>query len=224
MTRSSSRNLGRKWKRDDIVEAEVLTVEGKVDYGNIKVNGKPTNAESFWQVDGTWSIGEYGAEVISLFHPSSRTQFTKRGADRIEDRETLVYDYEVKEEYSHWQIDADGHAAVPGHHGKVWIDLETGRALRVEGQTTYLPYDFPLSSIASVLQYGEVEIDGRRYMLPSLAQKTTCQRGSAFCRRLDIEFLDYRKFSSESTLVTTDSDIEFGGEVPEKPEPALRRE
>ena len=70
---------------------------------------------------------------------------------------------------------------------------------------------------AWVLEYAEVEIDGRSYLLPARAQNASCQRGSAYCTRLDIEFLDYRKFSSESTLFTTDSEIEFGQEVPDQP-------
>ena len=85
----------------------------------------------------------------------------------------------------------------------------------METEATYLPHDFPLASIASVLQYGEVEIVGQSYLLPARAGSTSCQRASLFCSRLEIEFLEYRRFSSESTLFTTDSEIEFGGEAPE---------
>jgi hypothetical protein len=219
MTRSSSHNLGKKWKQDDVIEAEVLTVGDKVQYRDFKVDGQPRDATDFSQLGGSWSVGDYDAVVLNLFNPASRTQFTKQGPDKLGDRETLVYDYKVEQEYSHWRVTVDGRTAVPAYHGKVWIDPETGRALRLETETTYLPSDFPLASAAGVLHYDNVEIDGQSYLLTSRAENKSCQRGSAFCTRLDIEFLDYRKFSAESTLFTTDSDIEFGKQVPDQPEP-----
>lgn len=218
MTRWTSRNLGKKWKQDDVIEAEILTIGDKVEYRDIKVNGVATGAADFSQIGGAWSTGEYGAVVLNIFNPRSRTQFTKQGPAKLGDREALVYEYKIEEKYSHWRINADRRTAIPAHHGKVWIDPESGRALRVETESTYLPHDFPLASDSAVLEYDDVEIDGQSYLLPASAQNTACQRGSAVCARLDIEFLDYRKFSSESTLFTTDSDIEFGGEAPESPE------
>lgn len=215
MTRSSSRDLGKKWKRDDVVEAEILTIGDKVEYRDTKVDGKPTGAADISQIGGVWSVGEYGAVVINIFNPRSRTQFAKQGPGQVGDREVLIYNYKIEEEHSHWKISANGRSVMPAHHGKVWIDAETGRALRVETEATYLPHDFPLASGLAVLEYGEVEIDGRSYLLPSRAENTFCERGSVVCSRLDIHFLDYRRFTSESTLFTTDSDIEFGDEVPE---------
>lgn len=215
MTRSSSRNLGKKWKQDDVVEAEILTIGDKVEYRDIKVDGKPTGAADMSQIGGAWSVGEYGAAVINIFNPRSRTQFAKQGPGQVGDREALIYSYKIEEEHSQWKMRVDGRSAMPAHHGKVWIDAETGRALRVETEATYLPHDFPLASGLAVLEYREVEIDGRSYLLPSRAENTFCQRGSVVCSRLDIHFLDYRRFTSESTLFTADSDIEFGDEVPE---------
>jgi len=215
MTRWSTGNLGKKWKQDDVIEAEILTIGDKVEYRDIKVDGVATGAADMSQIGGAWSIGEYGAVVINIFNPRSRTQFTKQGPAQLGDREALVFDYKIEQEYSHWKLNVDGRSTIPAHHGRVWIDAETGRALRVETESTYLPHDFPLASATSVLEYNDVEIDGQSYLLPARAENKACQRGSASCSRLDIEFLDYRKFSSESTLFTTDSDIEFGGEAPE---------
>jgi hypothetical protein len=167
------------------------------------------------QVGGAWSVGEYGAVVINIFNPRSRTQFAKQGPGDVRGREATIYSYKIEEEYSRWKLNSGGRSAIPAHHGKVWVDTETGRALRVETEATYLPHDFPLASGMAVLEYGEVVIDGQGFLLPFRAGNTFCQRGSASCSKLDMEFLDYRRFTSESTLFTTDSDIEFGDEVPE---------
>lgn len=215
ITRSSSRDLGKKWTQDDVVEAEILTIGDKVEYRDIQVDGKPTGAADMSQIGGAWSVGEYGAVVINLFNPRSRTQFTKDGPGQVGGREAHIYNYKIDEEYSQWKLNVDGRSAMPAHHGKVWIDAETGRALRVETEATYLPHDFPLSNGLAVLEYGEVAIDGQTYLLPSRAENTFCQRGSLRCSRLAMEFLGYRKFTSESSLFTTDSEIEFGGEAPD---------
>jgi hypothetical protein len=222
--RSSSENLGKKWKQDDVVEAEILTIGGKAQFGDIKIDGKPTGAADMSQIGGTWSNGEYAQLVVNLFNPRSRTQFTKQDPDKIGDREALVYDYKIEEEYSQWNVRVNGRLAIPAYHGKVWIDVENGRVLRIDNEATYLPYDFPLSSAAGVMHYGDFEIDGQSYLLPARALNKMCQRGSPVCKQLDIEFLDYRKFTSESSLFTTDSDIEFGQEVPEQLEPETSKE
>ena len=100
MTRSSSRDLGKKWKQDDVVEAEILTIGDKVEYRDIKVDGIPTGAADLSQIGGAWSVGEYGATVFNIFNPRSRTEFTKQGSDRVGDREALTYNYKIDEEHS----------------------------------------------------------------------------------------------------------------------------
>jgi hypothetical protein len=216
MKRSSSENLGKKWKHDDVVEAEILTLRGKAQFGEIKIDGKPTGTSDISRLGGAWSFGEFDGVVASLFNPRSRAQFAKQGSAQLGEHEALIYNYNVEEEYSRWTVSVGGRATIPAYHGKVWIDTETGRVLRVETEANYLPDDFPLSRVSGMLQYGKVEINGRTYLLPARAESSSCERGSDFCTRLEIEFLDYRKFSSESSLFTTDSDIEFGREVPDQ--------
>ncbi len=220
MKRSSSHNLGKKWNQDDVVEAEILTLRGKAQLSEIKIDGKPIGATDMSQLDGAWSFGEYDGVVASLFNPRSRAQFTKQGSAQLGEHEALIYEYKIEGEYSRWTVSVGGRATNPAYHGKVWIDTETGRALRIETEASYLPDDFPLSSVSGVLQYGEVEINSRIYLLPARAESSSCERDSEFCTQLEIEFLDYRKFSSESSLFTTDSDIEFGRQVPDQSEPA----
>jgi len=127
----------------------------------------------------------------------------------------VVYKYEIEQENSRWTLHMNGRQHTPGHHGRVWIDIATGRAVKIEMEATFLPYDFQLNSASGVIEYDDVEIDGKEYLLPKMARNTVCVRDSAVCSRMDIEFRDYRKFSSESTLFTTDSDIDFGQPGPD---------
>ncbi len=215
MQRSRSRNLGKTWKDEDIVEAEVLIVEQVEEYRDITIDGEPTGAKDLSQIGGWWSTGEYGTVMYNLFIPPSQTKFEEAGPDTIGDRRTLVYDYEIEQENSRWTLRVNNREYSPGHGGKVWLDLETARAIRIETAATYLPHDYPLNRAAIVLEYGDVEIDGESYLLPVLAENLGCIRDTARCQKTRIEFRDYRKFSSESTLFTTDSDIDFGETLPE---------
>jgi hypothetical protein len=217
MTRATSRNLGKKWKDDDVVEAEVLIVEDREQYRDITVDGRPTGAKDLSQIGGAWSMGEYGSVMWNLFIPPSRTHFTRLEDDKVGERATAVYDYRIQQENSRWTLHMNAQKYTPGHFGKVWIDLETGRALKVEMEATFLPFDFPLNSAKGTIEYADVDIDGQQYLLPTLAENVVCVRDSARCSKIRIDFQDYRKFTAESTMFTTESDIDFGQPVPDQP-------
>ena len=219
MTRSKSRNLGKKWKDEDVVQAEVLMADDREEYRDIKIDGRATGAKDLSQIGGAWSMGEYGTAMYNLFIPPSLTEFTQEGPEAIGERQTMVYKYEIKQESSRWTLQMNGNRYTPGHHGKVWIDLATGRAVRLEMEATFLPYDFQLSSAAGIMQYDDVEIDGQSYLLPAMAENTVCVRDSAVCSRINIDFRDYQKFTAESSIFTTESDIDFGQPVPGEPAP-----
>jgi hypothetical protein len=220
MTRSSSRNLGKKWKDEDVVQAEVLMADGQELYRDITVDGRRTGAKDLSQIGGAWSMGEYGTAMYNLFIPPSLTEFTEEGPAMIGERQTIVYKYKIEQENSRWTLQMNGNRYSPGHHGKVWIDLATGRAIRLETEATFLPHDFQLSAASGVLEYDDVEIDGQSYLLPAMAENTVCVRDSAVCQRINIDFRDYRKFTADSSIFTTESDIDFGQPLPEVPPPA----
>ena len=219
MTRSSSRNLGQKWKEEDVVETEVLIIEDREEYRDIKIDGRPTGAKDLSQIGGAWSMGEYGAVLWNIFLPASRAQYTAAGSETIEERVTAVYDYKIEQENSRWTLRMNGQEYSPGHHGKIWIDLETGRALRIAMEATYLPASFPANSATERIEFSDVEIDGQKYLLPTIADNQVCIRDSARCLKIRIEFRDYRKFTADSTIVTTDSEIDFGQPAPEEHKP-----
>ncbi len=215
MRRSESRNLGKKWKDEDVVEAEVILVEGDTLYRNITVDGKPTGAARLRDVGGTWSSGEYGAIVSNLFAPQSKTKFSDPSEEDLRGQRTVVYRYSIEQPESRWNLVMGGNKYSPAHHGRVWMDPDTGRALRVETEATYIPANYPLITAEVSIELGKVDIAGDTYLLPIEAANLSCVRGSARCDRNQIEFTDHRKFTAASSVFTTESDINFGGEAPE---------
>jgi hypothetical protein len=200
-TRFYSNSVPAQWKAIDMVEAEVACVDGAEDYRNIRLNGKPTRQPI--EKTGAWSTGEFVTTLQDILSPMTAAAFKKRGESTVVNRTAVVYDYSVRQPRSHWRIvPPDGKWYAPAYTGTIWIDKETKRVLRIEQRTSAMPPGFPYSKAESTLDYDFVGIEGKQHLLPVRSENLSCQRGGFNCTRNDIEFRNYRKF-------TTDSNVKF---------------
>ena len=198
-TRYFSRVLPPQWQVLDTVTAEVASVNGKEDYRNIMVNGKPSNRPV--EKTGAWSTGEFQTTLDSLLNPYTLAAFHKTKDDTIDGRSAYTYDFQVRQQNSNWDIHApDGSVATPAYSGTVWIDKATFNVMRIEEQTGPLPSSFPFDKAESVVEYSFVNIDGKTYPLPIHSEILTCQRGSSTCTKNEIRFQNYRKFAADSNI------------------------
>jgi hypothetical protein len=83
-TRYFSRVLPPQWQVMDVVTAEVASVDGKEDYRNIMVNGKPSSRSV--ERTGAWSTGEFQTTLDSLLNPYTAAAFRKTKDDTIDGR------------------------------------------------------------------------------------------------------------------------------------------
>lgn len=200
-TRFSGSRSGNSWRLMDTVTADVASVNGKEDYRNIKVNGRPTDRP---EDSGSWSTGEFQVTLEDILSPRTAATFTPRGEDRISNRPAFVYDLAVDQPHSHWTLVGEsGRRIKPAYKGRIWIDKETRRVLRIEQTAVSIPRDFDFDTQEATLEYGFVNIDGRSYLLPVESVNIACGTGTSNCSRNRIEFRNYRKFS-------TDANITFG--------------
>jgi hypothetical protein len=170
----------------------------------VKVGGK--KVESLEKTHGAWSTGEFGSIMISLFAPATRTEFHFNRTARIANINASVYSYRVAKEYSSWTVDAETKTYRPGYEGSVWIDPSSFKVLRIEMAAVDLPSDFPLAKVESATDYDYILLGGtQRYLLPVHAEMLSCQRNSTICSRNVIEFRNYHKYTSESTVTFGDS-------------------
>ncbi len=198
-TRNYSTSFPARWKTLDVVSAEVVMVDGKEDYRNIQVNGKPTNRAI--EKTGSWSTGEFVSTLQDILSPYTEASFTKSGDDTTAGRKAFVYNFTVLQENSNWRIIApDGNAVQPAYSGSLWIDKETKNVLRIEERTGPMPADFTFDKAESSIDYDSIRIDGKSYLLPVESAILTCQRGTTNCTRNDIRFQNYHKFSTASTF------------------------
>ena len=204
----------------DILEAEVAIEEGMESYHSIKVNGKLLKKQEMSAVEGgTWSTGEFGTVLSNIFEPWSLTSFKFRKTDTSTRPKSKVYWFHVEQSRSNWEARMASVSYLPEYRGAIWIDEETARVLRIEMEAMNLPLSFPADTLELNIDYGLVRIGGQEYLLPVHSENLSCMRGELRCNWNKIDFRNYRKFSAESTIFQTDSDIDFDNKEAPDPQP-----
>ncbi|HJT86938.1 MAG TPA: hypothetical protein VJ732_03755, partial [Bryobacteraceae bacterium] len=203
MSRFESETKPANWRALDVVTMDVVYDQGKEDYRNVKINGKPFD-KSMDQLPGAWSTGEFGTLLIDLFSPATAAEFHLRREDRVAGIDAKVYDFDVKRENSHWAIHMASQVYQPAYSGSAWIDPRTGRVLRIEIQARGIPDQFPADHVESATDYEYVRLGTQQFLLPVHSESLSCQRGTPYCARNTIDFRNYHKYEGQSS-------IEFGG-------------
>ena len=210
MTRMTKQGY-QGWHTLDVVEADIVYEDHKESYRNIKINGKPVKSEMD-QLEGSWSTGEFASTLISIFAPGSQTRFRFSRFSDVAGLPVKVYKFSISEPNSRWHVEAQHETITPAYDGTVWIHQETAQVLRIESHAVDLPEDFELDAIEVTVDYNRIRTSGGEYLLPVKSDNLGCWRGTGRCARNSIEFRNYRRFSAESTIVTTDSSIDYEGE------------
>ncbi|MGA9998147.1 MAG: hypothetical protein WBP93_22225 [Pyrinomonadaceae bacterium] len=229
ITRSYAYNNTNNWSvADRLTVAVSYRASAGEEYKLMAVNGMPTSADSakegqtYEQVGGTSSTGEYVSMLSALFQDESRTEFKAVDTDTLRGRRAIVYEFEVLKPFSHLSLKAKGlglgeQETITGHRGRVWIDRETFRILRLEDISTEIPKDFPIVAASSLVDYDWVTIAEKQYLLPTRADIVLGGRQSnqIIQSRNEIRFRNYQKFGTE-VKITEDTDFSDMDEKPEE--------
>ncbi|MCC6589461.1 MAG: hypothetical protein IT168_22365 [Bryobacterales bacterium] len=201
-----------EWKLQDRIELELMFIDGKESYRNVKRNGKVLKSGNP-QETGTWSTGEYATISLDVLASNTAARFKPLGDSDVGGRPARKFSYVVDQPNSHWKIDfGSGPVLYPAYKGAVWIDKQTDRVLRVEMIARQIPESYPMDVVEMTVDYGMVKIGQGEYLLPTRAENLACGRLSVTCTRNEVTYKNYRKFTAESTMSTTDSSVTFDGE------------
>jgi hypothetical protein len=198
---------------DRLVVAVSYRASGQEDYKILSRNGilenNPKPKQSYEEVGGTSSTGEFVTVLAKIFKPESDTEFKLIDTDIIRTRRALVFDYSVMREKAKQVIIASGSfddTAITGMKGRVWIDRENFRVLRVESAATEIPEGFRVRSANRTIDYDWVTIADEKYLLPLLSdvRLTSRENKQIYETRNVIRFKDYQKFGSEVKILDDD--------------------
>jgi hypothetical protein len=237
ITRSRALNNTNNWTTlDRLTIAVSYRASAGEEYKLLAINGLPPGTEakeggSYEQIGGTSSTGEYVSMLAALFAERTRATFRAVDTDTLRGKRTIVYEFEVQQKNSRMSIKATGdRSVVTGYRGRIWVDRETFRVLRIEEISTEIPADFPVTAASSLIDYDWVTINERQYLLPSSAEiklsarlgERTITYGDGRSRvsnetiqtRNLIRFRNYQKYGAEVKII---EDIEdFEDDPPEK--------
>jgi hypothetical protein len=199
MTRFASTSPAINWRALDVITAEIVYENEAERYRNIKIDGKATD-KSIEELPGAWSTGEFGSILADVFHPATATVFRRQGSSTASGRNARKYGFSVARENSNWSIQAPSQLVRPAYRGSVWIETETGAVLRIEMQADAIPRDFPLDNVESAIDYEYVRIGDGEFLVPVHGETLSCTRGTNNCSRNTIDFRNYRKYGSETSV------------------------
>ena len=237
ITRSHAYGQSKNWAVYDRLSIAVSYRQtAGEDYKLLSINGMPATQDQSYgmKLGGTTSTGEYVTALSDLFKPESRAEFSMVDTDMLRGRRTIVYEYEVKKQFSHQTLGWGERGSlmqstIAGYRGRVWIDRENNRVLRLEDISTEIDPGFPITAASKLIDYDWVAINEKEHLLPSRAvvQLTSRDRGQTEETRNEILFRGYRKFGAEVKIIDVD-EKDFPPDKPEdepkKPEapPALK--
>lgn len=202
---------------DKLVVAVSYRASGQEEYRILSRNGVlQTNSpakQSYEEVGGTSSTGEFVTVLAVIFKPESETKFQLVDTDTIRTRRAVVFEYSVTREKAQQRITASGFfnsTTMTGMKGRVWIDRENFRVLRVESMATEIPDTFPIRSASRLIDYDWVTINDEKYLMPSLSDvRLTSREGQQFYETRNlIRFKDYQKFGSEVKVLDEDEEVQ----------------
>jgi hypothetical protein len=185
------------------VAAEVVYENGKENYRNITVGGRPFR-KTMEDIGGVLSTGEFGTILVNLFSLSTAAQFQYLQDSSTGGVNAKRYGLEVAQENSRWEVRFGSKRYVPGYAGNVWIDPATARVLRIEMVARNFPRDFGADYVELGTDYEYVRLGGtEQYLLPAHSETVVCRR--AICARNVVDFRDYKKFEGQSTITFGDA-------------------
>jgi len=211
---------------DRLVVAVSYRTSGEEEYKVLSVNGvlqnNPQNKQGYQETGGTSSTGEFVTMLATIFKPESGTSFTAIETDVIRGRRALVFDFVVDRDKAKQQIVAYGppnDSTITGIKGKIWIDRDDFRVLKVESEATEIPEMFPIRTARRSIDYDWVTIAGDKYLLPSLSdvRLTFRERRDVFETRNLIRFKEYQKYGTDVTIIEDDNAPIPDEEKPKQP-------
>src|SRR5207253_556624 len=228
ITRSHAYGQSKNWAVYDRLSIAVSYRQtAGEDYKLLSINGMPATQDQSYgmKLGGTTSTGEYVTALSDLFKPESRAEFNMVDTDTLRGRRTVIYEYEVKKQFSRQTLGwGEGGAlrqqTVAGYRGRIWVDRENNRVLRLEEISTEIDPSFPITAANTLIDYEWVAINEQEHLLPSRAvvQLTSRDRGQTEETRNEILFRGYHKFGAEVKINDID-EKDFPPDKPEETEP-----
>jgi hypothetical protein len=200
--RSSDPSQRGRWVQTDKLTIRLSYFQQLEDHKLMQIDDKPTE-RSYASLEGATGVGEFGGTLRSIFDPASQAVFRWEGWKNVRKHRAAVYSYLVLREHSHYIIatgvrGGDVQQGIVGYHGQIEIDRETDEVLHFAYEADHIPKPLRVDYALTTVDYDLADVGGHQYLLP--ARSDTEMRSPRLTVRNQMEFREYRKFSTESTI------------------------
>lgn len=205
MFHSTSKRM--KWVPNGLISAEVAYESGQESYSDVQVNGKrpvdaPLNADADYMrsFHNAWSTGDFESLAHCVFSGLDDSEFHLTTTERHADGDLAVYEFAGGRASTCVAVRSGAQVAYPSYKGLLKVNLKSKDVVHVELAATDLPKAFPLDHAERSVDFGFDEIGATQYLLPKTAYWFGCYRNSYSCFLNRVDFRNYRRFSSDSTV------------------------
>jgi hypothetical protein len=190
---------GRPWQLGDYLEIAIAYSAEKGEKLELKLHNGVSTSLGLDEVGGLTSTGQFAGLLKSLFDETSQTTFRDAGTTNFYGRTCQVFTYVVETAYSRQTLQVGKARTIAGYRGRIFVDPETRRIVRLESESFDLPPDFPVSEAVSIVEFGWVTVGENDYLLPVAARVALTDRKDRITSLNCITFQKYGKF--ETTVV-----------------------
>jgi hypothetical protein len=189
----------KSWHKGDTLTFRLLFSDRQEQRNLELVNEKPIRPGMRHRPAPLTTEGEFGILLANIFASASEATFVWRGWQDVRGRRVGVFDYSVDQAHSTLKLSlSDLAQAIIPYHGSVYGDAQSGAIWRIEDGADNLPKEVDTRSISTAIDYDDVAIGTRRYLLPVQASIWVTTPSNNI--RNDLEFRNYRKFETDSVI------------------------
>jgi hypothetical protein len=196
-----------KWVPNGVIAAEVAYEGNQESYSEILVDGKhPASApaigdsEYMRSFNNAWSEGDFESIAHCVFAGLEDSDFHKAGTEHSDNGDLVVYEFAGNRASTCVAVRSESQVAYPSYRGSLTVKPQTEEVVHLELEATDVPKGFPLDRAERSVDFAMVQIGTEKYLMPATGYWFGCYRNSYACFLNRVDFREYRRFSSDSTV------------------------
>ena len=194
-----------RWKLRDTVTELLRYRDSSETRTMLEVNGKSDSTDRE-AMKGTFSSGEFGGVLKSVFQDSAKAEFKWQETDTLGNGTVQVFSYRVALANSVFSVVGMNNMQITvGFHGLVFIDTMTRSVRRITLVADDIPRNFPTHATSISVDYDYVVINAHDYLVPVNAE-VKLQQGRREASLNTIEFRNFRRFGSNAQMIDSASE------------------
>jgi hypothetical protein len=196
--RSQRLSPRQRFELVDMLRIEVALVDGKELFAWPGSKKFEDTELSRMVSGGAIGNGNFALHARAVFM-SNGPVFTFRGADTVDGRRAVRFDFSVSLLNSGYHIRVNDREAIVAYHGSFWADPETADAIRLLVVADDLPPTLGLSRATDRMDYARIAIGGSDFLLPAASELTMIDLNRNENRNRT-RFTSCRQYMGESVL------------------------